>query len=144
MSDEIDSHKSAISFLTFFKKTIQAITVVKPGKVSFDFPTLSAVTLLVFIFRRSPFWNRHVIFTILGVRHDSTLTQFLSEWFAIVAFVETQAFRAAATFADFDAVDRFKYLALVVPVGFAQREVERIAIGINDQVAFEAVQTVFS
>ena len=36
VSDEIDSHKSAISFLTFFKKTIQTITVVKPGKASFD------------------------------------------------------------------------------------------------------------
>lgn len=85
-----------------------------------------------------------MILTILGIRYDPALTQLLSEWFAIVPFVESQPFRAAATFADFDAVDRFKCLALIMPVGFAQREVERIAIGVNDQVAFEAVNTVFS
>ncbi len=74
MPDEIDSHKSAISFLTFFQKTIQAIAVVKPGKISFDFPPLPTVTLLMFIFRWSPFWNRHVILTIRGVRYDATFT----------------------------------------------------------------------
>jgi hypothetical protein len=31
-----------------------------------------------------------------------------------------------------------------VPVGFRERKVERVAIGINDQVAFYAVNTVFS
>lgn len=144
MFDEIDSHKGAISFLTFFKKTIQAITVVEPSKVPFDFPTLPAVTLLVFIFRRSPFGNRHVILTILGVRHDSAFTQFLSERFAIVAFVETQTFRTAKSLADFDAIDGFKDLALVVPISLAQSKVERIAVGINGQVAFEALQAVFS
>ena len=144
MSDEIDSHKSAISFLTFFEKTIQAITVVKPGKASFDFPTLPTVTLLVFIFRRSPFWNHNVILTILGVRHDATFTQCLSERFTIVAFVESQAFRTANPFTDFDAIYRFKDFTLVVPIGFAQSKVEWIAVGINDQVAFEAVNTVFA
>jgi hypothetical protein len=68
----------------------------------------------------------------------------LSEWFAIVAFVETQAFRTADSLADLDTIYRFKYLALVVPIGFAQGKVEGIAVGVNDQVAFEAVQTVFS
>jgi hypothetical protein len=144
VSDEIDSHKSAISFLTFFKETIQTITVVKPSKASFDFPALPTVTLLVLILWRSPFWNRHVIFTILGIRYDLTFPQFSSEWFAIVAFVESQAFRSAATFADFDAIYRFKDLALVVPVGFAQSKVEWIAVGVNDHMAFEALQTVFS
>jgi hypothetical protein len=33
---------------------------------------------------------------------------------------------------------------LVVPVGFAQSEIERMAIGINHHVAFEAANTVFS
>ena len=43
-----------------------------------------------------------------------------------------------------DALDRFENCALIVPVGFAQREVERIAVGVNDEVAFDPAQTVFS
>jgi hypothetical protein len=31
-----------------------------------------------------------------------------------------------------------------MPVGFAQSKVEWIAVGVNDQAAFEAIQTVFS
>lgn len=85
-----------------------------------------------------------MIFTILGIRYDPPFPQFSSEWFAIVAFVESQTFRSAATFADFDAVYRFKDLALVVPVGFAQSKVEWITVGVNDHMAFEALQTVFS
>src|SRR3712207_8420484 len=54
-SDEIDSHKSTISSLTFFKKTVQAIAVVQPRKASFHFPALLTVALLMFIFRWSPF-----------------------------------------------------------------------------------------
>ena len=73
-----------------------------------------------------------------------SLAQLLPEWFAIIAFIESQALWSAATFADFDAVYRFKDLALVVPVGFAQSKVEWIAVGVNDHVAFEALQTVFS
>ena len=85
-----------------------------------------------------------MILTILGVRHDSTLTQFLSEWFAIVALVETQTFRTTNPLTDFDAIYRCQDFALVMPIRFAQRKVEWIAVGSNDQVAFEAVQTVFS
>ena len=144
MSDEIDSHKSAISFLTFFQKSIQAVAVVKPGKVSFDFPTLPTVTLLMFIFRRPPFGNRHVILTILGIRHDSTFPQFSSEWFAIVAFVETQAFRTTNSLPDFDAIYRFQNVDLVMTIRFAQCEVQWIPICIYHQVAFEAVNTVLS
>lgn len=144
MFDKVDSHKSAVRFLIFFEKTIQTIAVVKPSKASFNFPALPTVTLLVLIFRWTPLWNCHVIFTVLGIRHDSTFTQLLSEWFTIVTFVESQAFRSANPFTDFDTVDRFKDFALVMPVSLAQSKVERIAVGVNDQVAFEAVNTVFS
>jgi len=64
--------------------------------------------------------------------------------FAIVAFVETQAFRTTNSLTDLNTIYRFKDLALVAPVGFAQSEVERIAVGVNDRVAFDAIQTVFS
>ncbi len=47
-------------------------------------------------------------------------------------------------FPIFDAIYRFQDLALVVPVSFAQSKVEWVAVGVNDQVAFEALQPVFS
>ena len=144
MSDEIDSHKGAIRFLTLFKKTIQAIAIVKPSEVSLDFPTLPTVTFLALIFRRSPFGNRHPVLTILGIRYYSTFPEFSPELVAIVAFIETHALRTTNSLTDLDAIYRFNDLALVMPVGFAQSKVERIAVGVNDQVAFEAVQTVFS
>jgi hypothetical protein len=87
--DEIDSHKSAISFLTFFKETIQAITVVDPGKASFDFPALATVTVLVLVFGRSSCGCCQAILPIVGVGHDPAFPQLPSEGVAIVAFVQT-------------------------------------------------------
>jgi hypothetical protein len=77
-------------------------------------------------------------------RYDPTLTKLLPERFAIVPFIDSQAFRAPSSFANFDAIERFEDFTLVVPVGFAQSKVERITVGVDDQVAFEAVNTVFS
>jgi len=142
--DEIDSHKSAISFLTFFEEAIQATQVVEPSKASFNFPPLTAVALLVFILRRSSRRHRYVITAIGSIRHDPAFPKLLSEWFAVITFIEAQAFRTPESFANLNAIYRFEYFTLVVPVGFRERKVERVAIGINDQVAFYAVNTVFS
>lgn len=144
MSDEIDSHKRAISFLTRFEKTVPAITGVKPSEVSFDFPTLPTVTSLALLFRRSPVGKRNTIVAILGVRYDSTVTSFSSPWFASVAVVQTQALRTTPALTDLDTSDRFQELAVVVPIGVAQRKVERRAVGVHHPVAVEAVQTVFA
>ncbi len=84
-----------------------------------------------------------MILTIRGIRYDATLTQCLSEWFAIVAFVEPQAFWSPPPFTDSDAVYRLQDFALIVPVSFAQCKVEWIATSINDQVTFYAANTVF-
>jgi len=142
--DEIDSHKSAITSLTLFQKTIQAVAVVEPRKASFNFPPLPTVPYLVFIFWWASSWNRHVILAIRGIRYDATFAQCLSEWFTIVAFIEPQAFRSPPPFTDFNTVYRFKDFTLIVPVGLAQREAERMTVGINDQVTFYAANTVFS
>lgn len=56
----------------------------------------------------------------------------------------TQAVGATTAFADFDTVGRFQNIDLIMTIRFAQCEVQRVAIRIYDQVAFEAVQTVFS
>ena len=85
-----------------------------------------------------------MIRTIRSVGDDATLTQLLSERFTVVAFVESQTLWTTTAFTDLDAVYRFQDFTLVVPVGFAQSEIERMAIGINHYVAFEAANTVFS
>lgn len=88
--------------------------------------------------------NRHVIRTIRSIGDDATLTQSLSERFTVVAFVESQTLWTTTAFTDLDAVYRFQDFTLVVPIGFAQSEIERMAIGINHPVTFEAANTVFS
>ena len=79
-----------------------------------------------------------------SIRYDPTLANLLPERLAVVTFIESQAFRTSSSFANFDPIDRFEDFTLVVPVSFAQTKVEWVAVGVNDQVAFEAVQTVFS
>jgi hypothetical protein len=130
--------------LTFFKEPIKAITVIDPGKTSFDFPALLAVPLLAFIFGRSPFCHGRTVLSIFCVGDDSTFPQLLSERIAVVAFVESGPFGTTAAVANFDAINRFQNFALIVPVGFAQREVEWIAIGVYSQVAFDPANTMFS
>lgn len=85
-----------------------------------------------------------MILAVWSVGHDPAFTQFLSEWFTVITFIESQALWTPSAFTDPDAIDRFKDFALVVPVGFAQSEIERIAVRVTHQVAFEAANTVFS
>jgi hypothetical protein len=68
----------------------------------------------------------------------------LSERFAVITFIESQALWTTTALPDFDAVSRCQDFALVVPVGFAQSEIERITVGLNHRVAFQAANTVFS
>jgi len=85
-----------------------------------------------------------MVTTIGSIRYNPALAQLLPEWLAVVTFIESQTFRTAPPFANFEAINRFEDFALIVPVSFAQAKVERVTIGVNHQVAFEAVQTVFS
>ena len=85
-----------------------------------------------------------MIGTIRSIGYDPAVTQFLSKRFTVVTFIKSQTLRTTTAFTNLDAIYRFKEFALVMPVGFAQSEIERIAVGVNHQVAFEAVQTVFS
>ncbi len=84
-----------------------------------------------------------MIRTIRSIRDEATLTQLLSERFTVVAFVESQTLGTPSAFTDLDAIYRFQGLTLVMPVGFAQSEIERISVGVNHHVAFEAAHTVF-
>ena len=79
-----------------------------------------------------------------SIRYNPALAKLLPERLAVVTFIESQAFRTPSSFANFDTIDRFEDFTLVVPVSFAQSKVEWVTVGVNDQMAFEAVQTVFS
>ena len=84
-----------------------------------------------------------MIRTIRSVGNDSAFTQLLSKRFTVVAFVESQTLGTPSAFTELDAIYRCQDLTLVVPVGFAQSEIERISVGVNHHVAFEAAHTVF-
>jgi len=89
-------------------------------------------------------WFGHTVLTIRGNRNDPAASERGPQRVTIVAFIEPQAFGAAATFPDFDAIDRFEHLHLVMAIGFTQSHIQRIAVGIDDQVAFKAANPVFS
>ncbi len=85
-----------------------------------------------------------MIRTIWSIRYDPAVTQFLSKRLTVITFIKSQTFWTTAAFTNLDAIYRFKEFVLVMPVGFAQCEIERIAVGVNHQVAFDTIQTVFS
>jgi hypothetical protein len=62
----------------------------------------------------------------------------------IIAFVQPQALRFALTLADANAVARLQQFGDVIAVGFTQGEVEGMTIGVDDQMAFQPFNPVFS
>lgn len=72
------------------------------------------------------------------------MTQLLSERLTVIALIQTQTLGPPPAFADPDTINGLQDFTLVIPVGFAQSKIERIAVGVNHQVAFEAANTVFA
>ena len=64
--------------------------------------------------------------------------------FTVIAFVQSKSLGASAALANSDAIDGCQQLCDVVTIGFAQREIQRMTIGVNDEVPFQAFDTVFS
>ena len=85
-----------------------------------------------------------MVFAIRRERNNPTLAQGTTVSFAIVSFVQAQAFRFPFALADANAIDRLQQLDEVIAVGSTEREVERMAIGLDDQVAFQPVNSMFS
>ena len=84
---------------------------------------------------------------ILAIRnnwHNATFAQFTTVGFAVIALVQSQSFGAPKTFADSNTVNSCQQLSDIVAIGFAQRKVQRVSICINDQMPFQAFNTVFS
>jgi hypothetical protein len=134
--EEKDSHKGTIRFLAMFQHAVQPPTVVEPTKRPFHLPPLAAIAPVMDIFRRAAARNGDMVLTIGDDWNNATLAQGAAMRFAIVAFVQPQAFGFALTLADANAINRLQQLDEVIAVRFTQGEVEGMAIGVNDQMAF--------
>src|SRR2546425_5375966 len=127
-----------------FQHTVQSPMDVEPTECPLHFPSLAAITLVMTIFGRTPARNGDMVLTIGGDGNNASLTQGPAVRFAIVAFVQPQASRFAPTLADANALDRLQQLDKVIAVRFTEGEVERMAIGVDDEVAFQPFNPVFA
>ncbi len=137
MLDAEDSDERTIGFLTVLQHSIQATHVVNPGETALDFPALATVAFMLSVFGQSPARDADMIFAIGGNRDDPSSAQLTPQGFTVIAFIQSQAFRFAFAFADPNAIKGFENFALLMPIGFAQREVQRMSMAVNHQVAFE-------
>mgnify|MGYP003393656686 CR=1 FL=1 len=127
-----------------FQHTVQAPMDVEPTERPFHFPPLATIAPVVTIFGWTPARNGDMVLTIGGDGNNAALPQGPAVRFAIVAFVQAQAFGFALPLADANAIDRLQQLDEVITVGFTQGEVQRMPIGLNDQMAFQPFNSVFS
>lgn len=144
MLEEKDSHEGPIRFLAMFQHAVQPPMDVKPTKRPFHLPALAAVTPVVDILGRATTRNRDMILTIRGNGNNASPAQGTAVRLAIIAFVQPQAFGFTLTLADANAINGLQQFDKIITVGFTQGEVEGMTLGVNDQVAFQPFNAVFS
>jgi hypothetical protein len=142
--DEKDSHERPICLLPVLQHTIQTALIVEPTERPFDFPPLAAIPPVMKIFRGPTPWNRDMVFAIGREGNNPALAQGAAVRFTIVPFVQAQAFGFPFAFADANAINRLQQFDQIVTVGRTEREVERMAIGLDDQMTFQPVNSVFA
>jgi len=84
---------------------------------------------------------------VLAIRrkgNNPALAQSAAVRFTIVPFVQSQAFGFPFAFADTNAIDRLQQFDEVIAVGSTESEVERMPIGLDNQVAFQPLNSMFS
>ena len=144
MFEEKDSHEGPIGFLATFQHAVQSPMDVEPTERPFHLPSLAAIAPMMGIFRRAAARNGDMVLAIGGDGNNAPLAQRPAVRFAIVAFVQAQAFGFALALADANAIDGLQQLDKVIAVGFTQGEVEWVAIGVDDPMAFQPFNPVFS
>ena len=132
MFNEKDSDKSAVRFLIAFKKAVQPTKAIDPSKGAFDFPPLTTVSFMFAFVSGLRSGLRNAVLAIRGQRNDAPLAQGFAQGVTVIAFIKAEAGGTATPFANFEAVDGFEDLNLVMTVGCTQRAVQRIAVGIDD------------
>jgi hypothetical protein len=144
MLEEKDSHEGSIRFLAMFQHAVQPPMIVKPTERPFHLPPLAAITPVLHIFGRAAARNGDMVLPIGDDGNNAPLAQGAAMRFAIVAFVQPQAVGFALTLADANAVDRLQQFGDVIAVGFTQSEVQWMPMGVDDQMAFQPFNPVFS
>jgi hypothetical protein len=130
--NEKDSDKSAVRFLSALKKAVQPPKAIDPGKGAFDFPSLTTVPFMFAFVSGLHSGLRSAVLAIRGQRNDTTLAEGFAQGVTVIALIKAEAGGTATPFANPDAVDSFEDLNLVMAVGFTQRAVQGIAVGIDD------------
>jgi hypothetical protein len=141
---EKDSHEGPVSFLAMFQHAVQPSMDVEPTERPLHLPPLAAIAPLMDIFRRAPARNSDMVLAIGDDGNNAPLAQGPAVRFAVVAFVQPQAFGFTLALADANTINGLQQLDEVIAVRFTQREVQRMPIAINDQVPFQPFNPVFS
>jgi hypothetical protein len=142
--NEKDSHEGTVGFLSVFQHAIQTPMDVEPTERPLHLPPLAAIAPLMDLLGGTTTTDGDMVLTIGHDRHDAPPAQGPAVGVAIVAFVQAQAFGFALTVADANAIDRLQQLDDIIAVGFTQGAVERMAIGINHQMALQPFNSVLS
>jgi hypothetical protein len=85
-----------------------------------------------------------MVLTIRRKGNNPALAQGAAVCFAIVPFVQAQAFGFPFPLADANAINRLQQFEQIITVGSTEREIERMAIGLDDQMPFQPLKAVFS
>src|SRR5712692_11960162 len=117
---------------------------VEPTDRPFPLPSLAARAPRRDIFRRATAREGDLVLPRGGKGTKAALAQPTAVRFALVAFVQAQAFGLALALADAHASEGLQQLDKVSAVGFTQGEVEWVALGGEDQRAFEPFKPGFS
>ena len=144
MFKEKDSHEGPVSLLAMFQHAVQPSMDVEPPERPLHLPPLAAIAPMMDIFRRTTTRKSDMVLAIGGDRNNAPLAQRTAVRFAIVAFVQPQAFGFALALANANTIEGLPQLDEVIAVGFTQREVQRLPIAINDQMPFQPFNPVFS
>jgi hypothetical protein len=88
------------------------------------------------IFRGTTEWNGHMLFTVGSTRDNATGTEVAAQRFAIIPFIQAQAFGFTFALADATSVEGRQDGALVMPIGFADSEVQRMPMRVYYEVPF--------
>ena len=85
-----------------------------------------------------------MVLTIGREGNNPALTQGAAVRLTIVAFVQTQALGFPFAFANANAINRLQQFDEIIAVGGTEGEGKRMAIGVDDQRAFQSFNSVFS
>jgi len=116
--EEKDSQEGPRGFLALFQPAVQPPRDVEPTERPFPLPALAAIAPRMDSFRRATARDGDRVLPRGGKGNKASLAPPTAVRFAIVAFVQAQAFGLALARADAKASEGLQQLAKVIAVGF--------------------------